>query len=88
MPEPYTYKLGVIAAKSLEKLLITKEMIIWLCVRVKFLRGYKQPFVFGSKVKITDLNSKVETCCLLDFRISYRYRFDTRTKICIAMKMF
>ena len=36
VPEPYTYKLGIIAAKSIEKLLIMKEMITWLCVQVKF----------------------------------------------------
>ena len=36
VPKPYTYKLGVIAAKSIEKLLIMKEMITWLCVQVKF----------------------------------------------------
>ena len=31
VPESYTCKLGVIAAKSIEKLLIMKEMITWLC---------------------------------------------------------
>ena len=36
VPKPYTYKLGIIAAKSIEKLLIMKEMITWLCVQVKF----------------------------------------------------
>ena len=84
------YKLGVTSAKSIEKLMMMKEIITWLYVRVKFLIGYTQSFVFGetlnkwtisfhSRAKTTDLNNNVETCCQ-DFRLLYRYRFDNRTK--------
>ena len=31
-PEPYTFKIGVTSAKSIEKFLMTKEIFTWLCV--------------------------------------------------------
>ena len=37
VPEPYIYKLEVKSAKSIEKLVMMREIIIWLYVRVKFL---------------------------------------------------